>query len=177
MAADVLDAREPRLTWPGGRTNSSLCEKHSCSVKQSTARQQPDSQTMSKHVMQLIHAVQCKCMCKQSPTTETIGSQCQLHRRLTVSMAPDLADAYRPAPKQQMQQCIVGHLPRVLLTLCSGYNVRPVLTSPSAVCGQAECTPSKCRQQQQQPVLRMSGSLLGCAGNRRARLVLIALQT
>ena len=98
------------------------------------------------------------------------------HSTLTLSVMPDLADAYRQAPEQQMQQCTVGDLPRLILMLCSGSSVRPVLKLPSAAGGQAECTTTKCRQQQQQPLLRMSGCFWR-AGNRRGRLVPIALQT
>ena len=50
--------------------------------------------------------------------------------RLTVSVMPDLAGAHRQTPLQQMQRHAVEHLPRVILMLCSGSSVRPVLTPP-----------------------------------------------
>lgn len=71
---------------------------------ESSSQQQGSSQTGRPYqtptsVVWLVHAVQCKHTCKQSPTTQTTGSRCQLHSRLTVSVTPDLADACRQAPK------------------------------------------------------------------------------
>ena len=47
----------------------------------------------------LIQAVQCKRRCKQLPTTQTTGSQYQLHSRVKQSVTPDLADGYRQAAR------------------------------------------------------------------------------